>query len=358
MQNEKPQASAPVFGGLLPEQIDVLKHPIHINDVAVHPHHNWPYVKGTTVINALNRIFGFAGWSTRNMQVQVVDKSVGKDKDGNTQFRSTILVTLELAIHTPGGFTFVRSGVGADEKASKNFIDTVDNSAASAVTFAIRNAAITLGHQFGLAVQRMKLKDENGRAIDWRRLCSDKRPKMPDLVLLSQILSGNCVTPDGRRFDPSTGVVDDAPDTNAALGEDDERSQHDDDDAGGHTAVEPEQRREPESPPAETKPAAREKVDGQANASGKDAPERKIAEGPPASTEDRRKKCIADIRGLWQKVGKDDGRKIWDEVCRANNRTDLLPVSIAKPAAEGGPADELLAALRRAFVEKAQKEST
>jgi hypothetical protein len=447
MEAQKKQSvEGPVFNGLLPAQIDALRKPIFIGDVATHPHHKWPYIKGTTVITKLNRIFGFDGWSTRNMQVTLVDKSVVKDGD-KTQYRSTVLVVLELVIRTPGGREFVRAGVGADEKASKNFIDTVDNSAASAVTYAIRNAAITLGHQFGLAVQRMKLKDQDGRDVDWRRLCSDERLAMPDLVLLSQILEGKTLLPDGRTFDPTTGVVDE-PDPHAALGEDDERSGHSEDVGQpdtGHREPAPEPRREPtedekiqarwlalrdecanvplnmedidgvseqvmeqrtrvkmrmaqilERPASakgvehlqavrdalvalherlkaerrdEKKPEPEQrKVDDEPRGNGTDAQERssgasneregRPAEGSaPATREEKRKKCIGDVRSLWQRIGKEPGKEIWVRVCADHNRGDLQPMMIAKPESEKGPNDELLVALRHAFA-AAAKEGT
>lgn len=208
-----PRSFQPVFGGLLPQQIEALKKPIFEGDVALHPHHKWPYVKGSTVLIKLSRIFGFDGWSTENIRYSVEDKStyMGKDAKSGAEkkmFRSAVVVTLDLVIHTPGGRSFRRVGIGADEKSSANFIDTLDNSLASAQTYAIRNAAISLGHQFGLVVQRMKLVDAQNRPVDWRKLCSSEPTKLPDLVLLSKILSGKTYLEDGRRFDPSTGIVD------------------------------------------------------------------------------------------------------------------------------------------------------
>lgn len=254
--NPDPRAFKPVFGGLLPQQIEALKTPIFEGDVAVHPHHKWPYVKGSTVLIKLSRIFGFDGWSTENIRYSVEDKSTSMGRDQKTgaekkMYRSAVVVTLDLVIHTPGGRSFRRVGIGADEKTSSNFIDTLDNSLASAQTYAIRNAAISLGHQFGLVVQRMKLVDDKNRPVDWRKLCSKDRTKLPDLVLLSQILSGNTYLEDGRKFDPSTGIIEGPadPEGNAYDGE----GQHDLEDEDGGPDDSPASRERP----AEERPAER-----------------------------------------------------------------------------------------------------
>lgn len=375
------QASArPVFGGLLPQQIDVLRRPICVDDVAIHPFHKWPYVKGVTAINKLNKIFGFDGWSTRNVQVQMVDKSAGMEKDKKSgkdvmMFASTFTCTVELEIRTPGGRTFVRVGVGADQKKSSNFIDTVDNAIASALTYAIRNAAITLGHQFGLAVQRLKLKDANGHDIDWRRLCVTEPTQYPDLVLLSRLLDGQAFTPDGGTFDPSEverdrlaaqAAADDGAEGDAGRAADDEHQAA----APAAQPAAPQQAATPASAPATEQRAAAQAPAEQAapaqqqtQAPATQQPQRQAsqpaAEGPPAqgsgpTYEQRRKECIEEIRKLWQTLGREPGGKLWAEICEANGRKGLMPVQIAKKADEGGPSDELLVALRAAFRKAAE----
>lgn len=164
--NEKPG-----LDGLLPSQTRALLTPLNRVKVSIKPGKKFPYLSGPNAINHLNRIFGFGGWSTEMVQSEV--GTPYQTKDGGST-RLTAWCFIKLIIKRPDGQTFERLGYGAHTAASSNLSDLYDQAPAAALTFALRNAAITLGHQLGLAVTRI------GKTDNWGTFTTNGDPAWPD----------------------------------------------------------------------------------------------------------------------------------------------------------------------------------
>lgn len=165
-------ASTACFDGLLPSQIWYLSQRLHVFEVSAleKAGKKMPYISGIRVIDKLNGVFGPGAWSVEDVKTTELYREKGADG----KFRAAVQVELYLKIVAPGGPSFRRYGIGIDEKVSKNQIDVFQNASASAYTRALRNAAITLGPQFGLHV--MRGKPGNG---DWTTFCSKPNPSNP-----------------------------------------------------------------------------------------------------------------------------------------------------------------------------------
>lgn len=161
----------PGLDGLLPSQVRALNHPLRRSKVSIKPGKKFPYLSGPNVINHLNRIFGFGGWST-----ELGAHEIGapyQSNDGKTM-RLTAWCYVKLTVKRPDGQTFERVGYGSHTSASSNISDLYDQAPAAALTFATRNAAITMGHQLGLAVTRV------GKTDNWQAFTSESDPEWPD----------------------------------------------------------------------------------------------------------------------------------------------------------------------------------
>jgi DNA recombination protein Rad52 len=104
------------------------------------------YLEGWHVINELNRVFGFDGWSytidlTRDALVE------GTDSKGNLQWQAayTCVCTLTVA-----GVT--RQDVGFGSGFAKMIGDAVEGATKEAATDALKRCARTFGNIFGLAL--------------------------------------------------------------------------------------------------------------------------------------------------------------------------------------------------------------
>ena len=388
------QQETPIFGGLLPTQVACLSMPINMESVRVHPYRGWPYVPGVTIRNTLNMVFGFGGWDYQITDIS--EERIAADGSGG-KFRVMFSCIVRLRIYTPGGRVLEIDGTGSDEKTSKNLIDCYQNGRASAVTYALRDAAINLGQQFGLAVMRLHAKDADGNDVDWRRFAARRDPQWPDWPALS----GQVPTVDGQAYDAQTGVVDSpAP----APGPRPPAPRHQ---APAQALVAGHQppTQAPPTPPAEQPPVSVQlpsqghpeppvpgptpPVPGStpgkppAQAAGAPAGQQKWTEPrtlrptepapvqpstvPPstplsASTSQAdvalaivRREQIDSLRAAWRVIGKNEGQLIFDEAKAHCGMPNLLPVAVIKPVAEGGPTTEFLNACLAAMYAQARK---
>lgn len=170
------------------------------------------YIPGNFVISQLNTAFCFDGWSFDIERVERVHMEKYQ-KDGKDQFKALYLVEGVLTVRCQDGTEFRRAGIGTDEKTSSNMKDVVSLATKAALTDAIKNAAITLGRQFGLDTVRAG-KDAGGVAINWKQNASGVRPNPPTFSGLSTQLEhdlddedGENVTEDGVTYNSRTGVV-------------------------------------------------------------------------------------------------------------------------------------------------------
>ena len=104
------------------------------------------YLEGWHVINELNRIFGFDGWSY-TIDLSRDDLREAKDGKGNPQWQAayTCICTLKVG-------EAVRQDVGFGSGFAKSIGDAIEGATKEAATDALKRCARTFGNVFGLAL--------------------------------------------------------------------------------------------------------------------------------------------------------------------------------------------------------------
>lgn len=131
------------------KQIEQLQAPLDPKHV-VKPSGNFgpkgDYLEGWHVINELNRVFGFDGWSY-TIDLHRDDLREGKTSKGDAQWQAayTCICTL-----TVGDVT--RQDVGFGSGFAKSIGDAIEGATKEAATDALKRAARTFGNVFGLAL--------------------------------------------------------------------------------------------------------------------------------------------------------------------------------------------------------------
>ncbi|QQN73914.1 RAD52 family DNA repair protein [Croceicoccus sp. YJ47] len=104
------------------------------------------YLEGWFVMNELNRVFGFDGWSyTIDLSRDAL--SEGQDSKGNPQWQAAYTCVCTL---TAAGVT--RQDVGFGSGFAKQVGDAIEGATKEAATDALKRAARTFGNIFGLAL--------------------------------------------------------------------------------------------------------------------------------------------------------------------------------------------------------------
>lgn len=134
--------------------IDELKKPLDPRHVTKGGQNNFgpkgDYLEGWHVINELNRILGFDGWSyTIDLTQNALEQ--GKDSKGNPQWQAAYTCVCTLTIATESG-NVVRQDVGFGSGYAKQVGDAIEGATKEAATDALKRAARTLGNPFGLAL--------------------------------------------------------------------------------------------------------------------------------------------------------------------------------------------------------------
>ena len=104
------------------------------------------YLEGWHVINELNRVFGFDGWSYA-IDLSRDDLREGTDSKGNPQWQAAYTCVCTLTV---GGVT--RQDVGFGSGFAKGVGDAIEGATKEATTDALKRCARTFGNIFGLAL--------------------------------------------------------------------------------------------------------------------------------------------------------------------------------------------------------------
>lgn len=132
-----------------PEQTKALNAPLdpkHVRKPSGNFGPKGDYLEGWHVINEMNRVFGFDGWSYK-IDLSRDALTEGTDSKGNAQWQAayTCICTL-----TVGDVT--RQDVGFGSGFAKMIGDAVEGATKEAATDALKRAARTFGNIFGLAL--------------------------------------------------------------------------------------------------------------------------------------------------------------------------------------------------------------
>lgn len=140
------------------------------------------YLEGWHIINELNRVFGFDGWSytidlSRDALVE------GTDSKGNAQWQAayTCICTLRVGEVT-------RQDVGFGSGFAKMIGDAIEGATKEATTDALKRAARTFGNIFGLALYDKSRA--NVCATPPPVITEDQRVELMDLFAASGVAPG------------------------------------------------------------------------------------------------------------------------------------------------------------------------
>ena len=108
------------------------------------------YLEAWHVINEMNRVFGFGGWSyaiglTKDALEQV------KSAKGDLQWQAAYTCVCTLSVTTTDGIV-VRQDVGFGSGFAKQIGDAIEGATKEAATDSLKRAARTFGNVFGLAL--------------------------------------------------------------------------------------------------------------------------------------------------------------------------------------------------------------
>lgn len=340
--------SAPIFGPALRQDPKAAKGNV--------------YIPGNFVLAQLNTAFCFDGWSFEIAKVERVHMEKYQ-KDGKDQFKALFMVEGVLTIRCQDGSTFSRAGIGVDEKTSSNMKDVVSLATKAALTDAIKNAAITLGSQFGLDTVRAG-NDAGGVKINWKHNASGERPRPPMFSGVSTQLDtdpidddGENVTEGGVTYNGRTGEVvqDSRPAGDAGRPQEQQR---------GRDQDRPQERQEQRREPAPSQGSQSSSQNGsqqggqggggsdqrretaQSQGSGNGSQSSSNGNGQNGGSIDREslvKSCREAYRGVMTSNG-GAGRAmdIFKRVAQAHGFTGAMP-AIGRPQDQGGPTVAFLA---------------
>jgi hypothetical protein len=322
------------------------------------------YIPGNFVLAQLNTAFCFDGWSFELEKVERVHMEKYA-KDGKDQFKALFMVEGVLTIRCQDGSTFSRAGIGVDEKTSSNMKDVVSLATKAALTDAIKNAAITLGSQFGLDTVRAG-KDAGGVAINWKHNASGERPRPPMFSGLSTQLDtdpidddgGENVTEGGVTFNGRTGEVvqDNRPAADAGRPQEQQRGREQD-----RPQERQEQRREPA--PSQVSPSQvsqspsqngpqqggqgsggsdqrRVPAPSQDSGNGSQSPSNGGGQNGPGGVD--RPALVNACREAFRAAGATNAQAVFQRIAQAHGFTGAMP-AIGRPQDQGGPSSAFLA---------------
>lgn len=134
---------------ITPEQKKLLEAPLdpkHVKKPSGSFGPKGDYLEGWHVINELNRIFGFDGWSY-TIELHRDDLREATDSKGNAQWQAayTCICTLKVGEN-------YRQDVGFGSGFAKGIGDAIEGATKEAATDALKRCARTFGNVFGLAL--------------------------------------------------------------------------------------------------------------------------------------------------------------------------------------------------------------
>lgn len=134
---------------MTPEQIRLLQAPLDPKHV-VKPSGSFgpkgDYLEGWHVINEMNRVFGFDGWSY-TIDLKQDDLRQGLDSKGKEQWQAAYTCVCTLTVNET-----VRQDVGFGSGFAKAIGDAIEGATKEAATDALKRCARTFGNIFGLAL--------------------------------------------------------------------------------------------------------------------------------------------------------------------------------------------------------------
>lgn len=167
---------------MTPEQTAMLNAPLdpkHVKKPSGSFGPKGDYLEGWHVINELNRVFGFDGWSyTIDLRRDALTE--GKDSRDNPQWQAAYTCVCTLTV---GAVT--RQDVGFGSGFAKMVGDAIEGATKEAATDALKRCARTFGNVFGLALYDKSR--ENVRAAPEPVLDDAQRAELMTLSAAAQV---------------------------------------------------------------------------------------------------------------------------------------------------------------------------
>ena len=347
--------SAPIFGPALRQDPKAAKGNV--------------YIPGNFVLAQLNTAFCFDGWSFEITKCERAHMEKGVGKDGKDMFKAIYMVEGVLTVRCQDGTEFRRAGIGTHEQTSPNMKDVIGLGSKSALTDAIKNAAITLGPQFGLDTVRAG-NDASGVKINWKHNASGERPRPPMFSGVSTQLDtdpiddddGENVTECGVTYNGRTGEVvqDSRPAGDAGRPQEQQRGREQDR-PQDRPHDRQEQRREPA--PSQTSQSSsqsgsqhggqggggsdqrREPAPSQGSGNGSQSSSnggghQGNGQGGPGGPD--RPALVNACREAFRAAGATNAQAVFQRIAQAHGFTGAMP-AIGRPQDQGGPSGAFLA---------------
>lgn len=113
---------------------------------------NLSYIEGWWAIAEANRIFGFDAWNRELFRLeQGAEPKLGKDKNGNDQWRANYIATVRITVWADEQM-IVRDGTGYGSGIDRDLGSAIESAVKEAETDAMKRALMTFGNPFGLAL--------------------------------------------------------------------------------------------------------------------------------------------------------------------------------------------------------------
>lgn len=135
------------------EQVEELLRPIDKGRVSKDGK-GFAHVEAWDIRRTMNRIFGFASWSARVDQMELVSEREVQGRDGKTRWNVVYRArcTVEVGDYMQGGASYAEWAAG--DATNPTLADAHDQAIKTAESQAFKRCAVNLGDQFGLSLYR------------------------------------------------------------------------------------------------------------------------------------------------------------------------------------------------------------
>ncbi len=173
--------------GLSSEQVQELLKPI-AKDRVKKDGKGFAHIEAWDIRRTMNRIFGFANWSSRVDQMELVSEREVTQRNGKTGWNVIYRARCTLEISEgfmSGGGTYTEWAAG--DATNPTLADAHDQAIKTAESQAFKRCAVNLGDQFGLSLYKNGSTEATVRDVVGREHAgSDQVPTLLEALLASQ----------------------------------------------------------------------------------------------------------------------------------------------------------------------------
>ena len=110
------------------------------------------YVEAWYVIDRLNQVFGFDGWTRETLEMNLVQQEEKENSNGKVLHYVGYVAQVRVCATNPGGHLVGGTGTGFGQGQDADLGRAHESAVKEAESDAMKRAAMTFGYQFGLAL--------------------------------------------------------------------------------------------------------------------------------------------------------------------------------------------------------------